>query len=77
VVIVIYSGTVEPSGTIVVAPLAATGEWRVWLATAAWPTLAKIERFRIAGHQSTGSGTEPLAGGDNADRDRGRSRSSR
>jgi photosystem II stability/assembly factor-like uncharacterized protein len=34
VVGVSYPGTTEPSGTLIVAPLAASGEWRVWLAGA-------------------------------------------
>ena len=33
VVVVSFTGTSEPSVTLVVAPLAITGDWRVWVAT--------------------------------------------
>ncbi|HEX7590658.1 MAG TPA: hypothetical protein VF375_01805, partial [Candidatus Limnocylindrales bacterium] len=34
VVVVSFAGTSEPSVTLVVAPLAITGDWRVWVAPA-------------------------------------------
>lgn len=65
VVAVTFPGTSEPAELLVVAPLSATGEWRVWVASnapaaAASPKIGREEAISLA---SAASGySEPLVG---------------
>ena len=65
VVVVTFPGSSEPAESLVLAPLSATGEWRVWIATATTaavpsPKIGREEAIRLA---SIASGyADPLVG---------------
>jgi photosystem II stability/assembly factor-like uncharacterized protein len=64
-VVVTFPGSSEPAESLVLAPLSATGEWRVWIATATTaavpsPNIGREEAIRLA---SIASGyADPLVG---------------